>query len=152
MKLYLPVIECAIEHNDRFLVIQHPSDGYAGGMWSFPGGKLDVVDETYCFDVLRAAVKREVFEEVGLILEDPLHYVFSSYFVGKNDIPIINSTFYCNLSNTAPTVSIPPKEIAEYAWMRADEILNNANSAPWLKEYIPIIKIFKTQQFKQYYL
>lgn len=146
MKLYLPVIECAIEHNGRFLVIQHPSEGYSGGMWSFPGGKLDTADEVQCFDVLRAAVKREIFEEVGLTLNDPLHYVFSSYFVGKHQTPIINSTFYCKLTGDAPIVTTNPKEIAGYAWMTSDEILNNPNAASWLKEYIPMIEAFKAQQ------
>jgi 8-oxo-dGTP pyrophosphatase MutT (NUDIX family) len=143
MKLYLPVIECAIEHNDRFLVIQHPVEGYSGGMWSFPGGKLDTADEEHSFDVLRAAVKREIFEEVGLTLNDPLQYVFSSYFLGNHQTPIINSTFYCKLTGDAPNVKKNPAEIAAYTWMTSEEIFNTPNSASWLKEYIPIIETFK---------
>lgn len=143
MRLYLNVVECAIEHNGTFLVIEHPSGGYAGGLLSFPGGKVDPSDESYPDDILRTAVKREIFEEVGLTLIDPIDYVFSTFFVGKNNTPIINSTFYCKL-NTLPVVTVSPREISRYAWMTPDEILSAPNTSDWLKVYIQRIQAYKT--------
>ncbi|MDP3935677.1 MAG: NUDIX hydrolase [Alphaproteobacteria bacterium] len=143
MRLYLNVIECAIEHNDKFLVIEHPSGGYAEGLLSFPGGKVDPADESYPSDILRAAVKREIFEEVGLTLIDPIEYVFSTFFVGKNDSPIINSTFYCRLNKSLPTVTISPKEIAKYAWLTPKEIMNAQNASSWIKDYVQRIETYK---------
>jgi 8-oxo-dGTP pyrophosphatase MutT (NUDIX family) len=64
MRLYLNVIECAIDHKGRFLVIEHPAGGYAEGLLSFPGGKVDLADESYPSDILRTAVKCKIFEEV----------------------------------------------------------------------------------------
>lgn len=146
MKLYLPVVECAIEHNQKFLVIEHPSGKYSEGLLSFPGGKIDAEDEAYTTDILRASVKREVFEEVGLILEDDIDYVFSSYFVGKNNTPILNSTFYCKLIKSDPTVTISPKEVANYLWLSPEEILSKANSSEWLKSYLILIQQYKASR------
>jgi hypothetical protein len=39
-KTYLKVVECAIEHDSKFLVIKRPQGVHAGGMLAFPGGKL----------------------------------------------------------------------------------------------------------------
>lgn len=146
MKLYLPVVECAIEHNQKFLVIEHPSGKYAEGLLSFPGGKIDAEDEAYTTDILRASVKREVFEEVGLILEDDIDYVFSSYFVGKNNTPILNSTFYCKLIKTIPSVIASHREVANYLWLSPEEILSKANSSEWLKSYLILIQQYKASR------
>lgn len=113
-------------------------------MLSFPGGKVDPNDESYPNDILRAAVEREIFEEVGLTLVDPIDYVFSTFFIGKNDTPIINSTFYCNLTTSVPAVTISSSEIASYAWMTVEEILTAPNASEWLKNYIQRIQIYKT--------
>ncbi len=143
MRMYLKVIECAIEHKGRFLVIEHPSGGHAEGLLSFPGGKVDPEDESHPSDILQAAVKREIFEEVGLTLTDPIEYVFSTFFTGKNNTPIINSTFYCRLNNTLPTVTISPTEIARYAWMTSAEIMQAPNVSEWLLNYIQRIETYK---------
>lgn len=37
MKLYLNVVEVAIEHDEKFLIIKRPEDKHAGGFVSFPG-------------------------------------------------------------------------------------------------------------------
>ncbi|MCP5322987.1 MAG: NUDIX domain-containing protein [Candidatus Paracaedibacteraceae bacterium] len=139
MKLYLHVIECAIEHHNKFLTIERPAGTYAAGLFSFPGGKVDLQDEVHSQDILRATVKREILEEVGLNLIDPIEYVFSSYFTAANDIPILNSTFYCKLRETNPTVTPSPREVASYAWLSPDEIYASSNCADWLKDYLTLI-------------
>ena len=142
MKQYLSVVECAIEHNGTFLVIEHAHGSHAGGLLSFPGGKVAPADESYPDDILQAAVRREIFEEVGLTLSDPIDYLFSTFFVGKNNTPIINSTFYCNLSMQQNVVT-SPREIANHWWMRPDEILSAPNASEWLKNYIQRLQTFK---------
>lgn len=136
IKCYLPVVECAIQHNNTYLVIAHPSQGYTAGQWSFPGGKLDIVDESFENDILRAAVQREIREEVGINITTPIEYVFSTFFVGKKDTPIINSTFYTLCAGDVPQVIINPQEIEAYAWLTASEIAASERSSPWLKDYI----------------
>src|SRR5678815_2855047 len=59
---YMPVrvIACVISRNDEFLVCQRPLSKRHGGLWEFPGGKVEP-DETD-----EAAAKRELLEELGV--------------------------------------------------------------------------------------
>ena len=72
------VVECAIEHNGKFLIIERPRGKHAAGLLAFPGGKFELGDIRGDEDVLLNAIKREVQEEVGLTLEGPIHYITSS--------------------------------------------------------------------------
>ena len=49
--------------SDRILITRRSFDVDHGGMWEVPGGKLE--PEEAAFD----ALKREVFEEVGIVVE-----------------------------------------------------------------------------------
>lgn len=141
MKQYVNVIECAIEHNGKFLVIQHPPQKDAAGLLAFPGGKIDPSDEVHTpYDVLRATVKREVQEETGINLTDPIEYVLSSTFTTPKGIHVFNVTFYCKLTTKHPNVTIAQNEITSYAWLTPEAIQSAENAAPWLKEYIKVVK------------
>jgi mutator protein MutT len=54
------VVACVIRRNGRLLVCQRPPDKRHGGLWEFPGGKVEATesDET--------AVVRELREELGV--------------------------------------------------------------------------------------
>lgn len=59
MTNYLVLVECAIEYQGKFLIIKRPENVHAGGLLSFPGGKVeeyDAIDDGSC--VLENAVKR----------------------------------------------------------------------------------------------
>lgn len=140
MKNYLAVVEVAIEYQGKFLVIKRPAGSEAGGLLSFPGGKVDLIDEQDNYDILRAAAKREVLEEVGLTLLDPLSYVTSSFFVGKElKEHVIDTIFHCNLEKTIPNVVPSPREVPEYYWMTIDEINQAPNATDWFKKYVAMI-------------
>jgi len=145
MKTYLSVVECAIEHNDTFLVIKRPqSAASAGGLLAFPGGKIDEEDEANHTDILRSAVKREVFEEVGLLLTDPIQYISSSYFMGNLNVPAIDTIFYCKLVSTNPKVIPSPREVDAYYWLTPSEINQSSLAPPWLKTYMNLVQSYKT--------
>ncbi len=44
MQKIVVVVECAIEHKGKFLLIKRPNEGHAGGLLAFPGGKVDFAD------------------------------------------------------------------------------------------------------------
>lgn len=50
----------AVERDGRWLVQRRPSDGLLGGLWEFPGGKIEPGESP------RAAALRELGEEVGV--------------------------------------------------------------------------------------
>jgi 8-oxo-dGTP pyrophosphatase MutT (NUDIX family) len=140
MKLYLKVVEVAIEHDNKFLIIKRPEGKHAGGLLSFPGGKVEEIDEQNEWDILRLAAKREILEEVGLDLQDNLNYITSNYFIDSIGAHVIDTIFHCKIKKTDLTINASPREVPEYYWLTAEEI-NKANNAPeWLKQYVKFIR------------
>lgn len=136
-KCYLIIVECAIEYNGKFLIIQRPEGKYAGGLLGFAGGKVDAQDELDRFDILRAAVKREILEELGLNLTQNIEYVTSEYFVADG-IPSINNLFHYKFDEL-PKVMPCEKEVPWFGWMSKEEIYAAANSPTWLRKLIGFI-------------
>ena len=139
MKKYVKVVECAIEHDGKFLIIKRPSGVHAGGLLAFPGGKVEGVDEKAGYDILRSAVKREVFEEVGLKLQDDLNYVVSNFFVDSFGTHVIDTVFHCKIVKTKIEISASKSEVASYSWMTREEVDQAENGSPWMKKYFEYI-------------
>ncbi|MCF7806300.1 MAG: NUDIX domain-containing protein [Simkaniaceae bacterium] len=133
---YLVVVECIIQKEDRFLMIQRPEGGHAGGLLAFPGGKVDFEDGKNHIDILENALKREVNEEVGLDLIDQIQFVTSSYFVDTYQKHVLDVIFYCSLEKTHHEVNPSPREVADYFWLTFDEILNHPLTPSWVKIYL----------------
>jgi 8-oxo-dGTP pyrophosphatase MutT (NUDIX family) len=84
LQRFVVVVECAIKLDDKYLLIKRPAGVHAAGLLAFPGGKVEYQDgmrDINSQNILLHAVKPEVFEEVGLELIDPLHFITSSYFI-----------------------------------------------------------------------
>lgn len=140
---YVVVAECAIEHEDKFLIIKRPEGSHAGGLFAFPGGKVEEQDSSATEqNILIQAVIREVFEEVGLKLEDPIKYITSSYFTDQKGNSIIDNIFHCKLKKTHISINVSAREVPEYYWLTYNEILKAKNSPEWLKKYMAEIKSF----------
>src|SRR5688500_16930335 len=55
-----PVLAAVIGRNGRWLICERPLTKRHGGLWEFPGGKLEVGES------LADAARREVAEELGV--------------------------------------------------------------------------------------
>lgn len=142
MKKYVVVVECAIECNDKYLIIRRPEGKHGGGLLSFAGGKVEEQDEVNSFDMLRAAVRREILEELGLELTGNLDYITSEYFVDSSGINSINNLFYYKY-DSIPTVIPCEREVPWFGWMSKEEIIAAENSAEWLKTLINLLEVNK---------
>ncbi len=74
----LLVVACALVDADRrVLIAQRPADKQLGGLWEFPGGKLEEGESP------EAALIRELDEELGISTEEaclaPLTFASHSY-------------------------------------------------------------------------
>jgi 8-oxo-dGTP diphosphatase len=71
---------CYIINEKNEVLLQHKTRGLGKGKWIGPGGKIDGNES------VEQSVKREVFEETNLILEDPeLVAEIEFIFPGKED-------------------------------------------------------------------
>lgn len=139
--LFVVYAECIIQKGETFLFIKRPTTSQAGGLYCFPGGKVDNEDGDNNSDVLLYAVKREIKEEVGLNLLDPISLVSTVMFEQINDgKKVIGVTFYCNLNITDPTVVPSPREVPEYKWMTLEDALNNEICADFAKRSLLDLK------------
>ena len=57
---HLEVVAAIIERDDKVLIDKRPADGLLGGMWEFPGGKVEHGENHL------NALKRELREELGI--------------------------------------------------------------------------------------
>lgn len=65
-KLKVPhyvVTAAVIQENDKVLITQRAKGDLLGGMWEFPGGKLEESDTS-----LQDGLKREIMEELGVLI------------------------------------------------------------------------------------
>ncbi|HHB83345.1 MAG TPA: 8-oxo-dGTP diphosphatase MutT [Devosia sp.] len=65
MKLVLVVACALIDVDNRVLIAQRPADKEMGGLWEFPGGKIEPGETP------DAAIIREMGEELGIEIKQP---------------------------------------------------------------------------------
>lgn len=140
MERFLVVVECAIEHNNKFLIIKRPAGVHAAGFLAFPGGKVEYKDGSG--NILVEAIKREVFEEVGLELIDPIRFVTSSYFRDSHQEHVLDVIFHCKLEKSKTEVNPALHEVPEHYWLTVDEILAHKDTPPWLEGYLSSVNNF----------
>ncbi len=137
---FLCIAECIIERGDKILMITRPEGGPGGGLLGFPGGKVDQEDGARDQHVFEQAARREVLEEVGIQLADPLRLVTSRFFKGSiKQCPIIDCIFHCVAVKTDCTVYPSPREVPHYQWLTREEILVHPKAPPSVKRLIRML-------------
>jgi A/G-specific adenine glycosylase len=105
------VVTAAVLRRDgRVLLAKRPSTGLLGGMWEFPGGKLEQGED------LPSALRRELREELGV--EARVGEAFGVYRHAYTHFRITLHAFLCELADGEPR----PIEAAELAWVRPAEL------------------------------
>lgn len=122
-------IGVAVIYSDdgRILIDRRKQEGLLGGLWEFPGGKIEP-NETF-----EDCVKREIKEELGIDIEvnDRLITVNHAYSHFKVTLNVFNCT---HLSGEPQTI-----ECDEVKWVTLDEI----DSYPFPKANSQIIEAIK---------
>ncbi|MEM7796755.1 MAG: A/G-specific adenine glycosylase [Cyanobacteria bacterium P01_C01_bin.118] len=117
------------DDNGHILIDRRKQEGLLGGLWEFPGGKIEP-NET-----VEDCVKREIKEELGIEIEvnDRLITVNHAYSHFKVTLNVFNCT---HLSGEPQTI-----ECDEVKWVTLDEI----DSYPFPKANSQIIDAIKTR-------
>lgn len=109
------------------LMLHRTSKVAFGGMWVFPGGRVEADDrrDTDADDEPggRRAAAREAAEECGLIVE-PDHLVPFSHWTPPADTPRRYATWFFLARAGAGEVQVDGGEIRDHAWLTPTEVLD----------------------------
>ncbi len=97
-------------HQDLILIDRRPPKGLLGGLWEFPGGKIEE-NET-----IQACIKREIAEEIDIEIEvgEPLIMINHAYTHFK----VTLNVYLCRYLSGEPK----PIECEEIRWVALDEL------------------------------
>lgn len=108
----LPLIVTAaiVRRQDQVLITRRMETGTHGGMWEFPGGKLDPNESP------QDGLKREIQEELGI--DVLVHAIFEVAYFRYEWGPVLVLAFEC----AAPDAKIRNLQVAEHRWVHPLEL------------------------------
>ncbi|HEY7042930.1 MAG TPA: (deoxy)nucleoside triphosphate pyrophosphohydrolase [Nocardioidaceae bacterium] len=125
MSKEIPVVGAIIERDGLILCARRPHRGSIGGLWEFPGGKIERGETA------RVALEREIREELGCHIEvgDEVTTTRHEY-----DFGIVRlTTFRCHLVDGTPQLT----EHAEIRWVSPAQL----PALGWAPADIPAVQI-----------
>ncbi len=106
------VTAAVICRDGKILLAKRPSSGLLGGLWEFPGGKVEQGES------LTEALQREIHEELGVELL--VGEAFGVYQHAYTHFRITLHAFLCTLSGGEPM----PLEADALTWVASGELVN----------------------------
>jgi len=104
------VTAAVIRCNGQVFIAQRPDKGLLGGMWEFPGGKIEPGVN------LEACLKREICEELGVDIE--VGSPFGIYEHAYTHFKITLHAFECSLTKDTPIAN----EHTDIRWVKPAEL------------------------------
>ncbi len=106
------VVAAVIHQADKVLIARRPSKGLLGGLWEFPGGKVEAGES------LPEALVREIQEELAaeITVEDAI----GIFYHGYTHFKVTLHAFHCTLLSGTPT----PLEASELRWVTPPELVD----------------------------
>ena len=104
------VTAAVIRRNGRILIAQRPLGGRLGGLWEFPGGKVEAGE------TLPQCLRREIKEELGIRIKvgKPITSIDHAYTHFK----ITLHAFECELVSGKPQAL----QVQDFKWVRMSEL------------------------------
>lgn len=127
MKKQINVVGAVIVRNDEILCAQRGLGGSLGGMWEFPGGKIESGETP------RQALEREIQEELlcTITVADEVTSTTYEYDFGT----VTLTTFYCELVDGEPQLT----EHEDAKWLKPGEL----STLEWAPADIPAVEIIQ---------
>ncbi len=124
------VVAALIWQGDRFLICQRPAHKARGLLWEFVGGKVEPGETR------EQALVRECLEELAIVLN--VGDVFMDVTHEYPDLTVHLTLFEAAVREGTPTLLehrdlqwITPREIAQYTFCPADEVILEAIVKRW---------------------
>lgn len=106
----LEVVGAVIVKDNKILAARRPLNKSLGGMWEFPGGKIEESEKP------EEALKREIDEEMSCSITVGDFIVRDVYSYDFGDVAL--STYYAKLNDSYPKLN----EHIEMKWLSVDEL------------------------------
>jgi 8-oxo-dGTP diphosphatase len=119
----IPVVGAVIFRNGKILAAQRKSESKLGGLWEFPGGKIEPNESP------RDALTREINEELEAEIE--IHEEICTTIYEYDFATIKLTTFRCTIQTDILTLN----EHQDAKWLNTDDI----HSVTWAPADIPTI-------------
>ena len=94
----------------KILIDKRRQGGLLGGLWEFPGGKLEAGE------TLEACIKREIMEELGIVIEVEDHLITIDHTYAHFRVTL--NVYNCRHTSGEPQLI----ECDEIRWVTLDEI------------------------------
>lgn len=109
---HITVTAAVCSENGRFLITRRPADGLLGGLWEFPGGKLEPGES------LEDCLRREIDEEIGVAVEvlEP----FGVYKHAYSHFKVTLHAFTCRIWPSGQRLAA--REVAGMQWVARGEL------------------------------
>jgi 8-oxo-dGTP diphosphatase len=121
VKLVLVAACALIDTDGRVLVAQRPADKQMGGLWEFPGGKMEPGERP------EVTVIRELREELGIEVKEPCLAPFSFASHRYADFHLLMPLYVCRRWEGTPLALehqalkwVRPAELKDYPMPAAD--------------------------------
>ncbi|MBW4664365.1 MAG: 8-oxo-dGTP diphosphatase MutT [Chroococcus sp. CMT-3BRIN-NPC107] len=94
----------------QILIDRRRQDGILGGLWEFPGGKIEQGE------TVEDCIKREIWEELGIAIKVGQHLITISHTYSHLHVTLI--VHHCQYTDGIPQ----PIECDEICWVTLEEI------------------------------
>jgi A/G-specific adenine glycosylase len=108
------VAAAIIQRNGKVLIAQRPANGLLGGMWEFPGGKVEPGED------LQSALQREIREELNTSITVEEH--FGEFRHAYTHYKVTLHAFFCRLASESGEPY--PVEADGLVWAKPDALEN----------------------------
>jgi len=119
-RFHIVLVQGIIEKEGKYLIAQRSfTEVQSAGLWSLPGGKIEIVKTEDLYNIFEDTLKKEIKEEVNVDIKKGLEYLQSWSFVRVDGASVVGSLFLCRwLSGIAK----PCEDSINVRWIYPDEL------------------------------
>ena len=133
LPFFIVNVEGVVRRGDHYLLtVRSDKEPHAPGTLSLPGGKVEMSDALQ--DTLEHTLKREILEETGVSVENPV-YLESKWFQADDGVPVLDVVFLCTYVEGDAT-ALEADELTEVLWLTAAEVSTHAKAPSWTRQSI----------------